>query len=101
MDWVDDFVWENFELWSGSDACYNKLNKWIRKAVKQCPRSKLSSYARKREQEQIFIRDKLMAMRSRYECQDPFHKFIAQRNQMRHLFMLIATYAYVSTDVFL
>ena len=102
---VDDFVWENYDSWNGSDdACYSKLNMWIRQVVKKYPRSKLSSYARKKEQEQIFVRDKLVAMkrRSHAECQqDSFNKFIGQRNRLRHLYMIISTYAYVSTDIIL
>lgn len=96
---MDDFVWENYDSWNGSEICYKKLNIWIRQAVKKYPRSKLSSYAHKMEQEQIFIRDKLVAIKGSYEYQNSFNKFIAQRNRLRHLYMIIRTYAYLPTDI--
>jgi hypothetical protein len=99
MHLVDDFVWENYQSWNGSDACYKKLNDWIKNTVKKYPRSDLISYARMKEQEQIFMLDKLAAIKCSYECQDSFTKFISQRNQLRHLYMIIGSYAYVSTDI--
>lgn len=92
MDLIDDFVWENFKLWDGSDHCYKKLKKCIEASVQKCAKSKLRSYAQAREQEHVFVRDKLYAMRQSSKCPDAFDKFIAQRNQLRHLYVIVGAW---------
>ncbi len=92
MELVDDFVWENYESWSRDDNCYTKLKNWIGTAVKECPKSKLCSFALEREQEQLFVLDKLYSMRRSHEDCDAFDKFIAQRNQLYHVYMIIGVW---------
>lgn len=92
MDLVDDFVWENYASWDGSEHCLQKLNRWMAASVQKCARSKLRSCAQAREQEQIFVRNRLYAMRQSSKFCDSFDKFIAQRNQLCHLYMIVGTF---------
>ena len=92
LDTVDDFVWEHHAAWDGTDGCYQKLITWRRKVRSVHSTHELHKYAKMKEEEQNKTRKKLEDLRYRSECKDTFDKFITQRRQLAHMYMIVGVW---------
>ncbi len=90
MDLVDDFAWENYGSWDGSEPCYSRLKDLIRAATKRCSMHKLKLHALEREQEQKNVLEKLRVMQKYYVFRDAFDQFITQRERLCRVYFILA-----------